>query len=400
MRYVVPVMLTMTLFPTAMAAPEGAPSADLGNNAALRYWTAFALMSVPTPDQDKIIGQWKTAPMNDKAAEIIQQNRQALDYLLLAAEIKPCDWGIVPAGPGTILIHLVKARQITRLACFRARYRFSRGENVDGVRDVCAVLTLASHCESGNWGRLISLLVKAAIQFAAVDAVSERLAGLDEKALKALIDQLDASPQRPDFGATLRGERNDCLGWYIQSVRGGDLAATQRLLDELHGSQEQIPPDWMDWFPAGRATPEMAQQFSRQLEELDASYQRLIDAAGLPLPEFAERVSVETKKLTETRNPFSVAWALPAIARARYISAKAETLLLMLRAAAAIVLEGPEKVKDFKESVWLWALAVPHFAGRLRTEVGIGRGVQAGHTDRGRAMNRMPRTCASAYLRK
>lgn len=36
-------------------------------------------------------------------------------------------------------------------------------------------------------------------------------------------------------------------------------------------------------------------------------------------------------------------------ARARNISAKAETLMLMLRAAAAGVLEGPEKLKDFKD---------------------------------------------------
>ena len=182
-----------------------------------------------------------------------------------------------------------------------------------------------------------------------MDAVSEHLAALDAKALKMLTGQLDALPQPPDFAAVLRVERKDYLGWYIQSVRGGDLAATQKLLDELQGSQEQVPPGWKQWIPAGKATPETARQFSRQLEELDASYERLIDAAGLPLPEFAERVSADTKKLAETRNPFAVAWALPAIARARYISTKSETLLLMLRAAAAVVLEGSEKIKDFKD---------------------------------------------------
>jgi hypothetical protein len=345
----------MTLFRTGMAAPEGAPSADLGQNAALRYWPAFALMSAPTPEQDKIIGQWKTAPMDDKAAGIIQQNSQALDYLQLAAEIKPCDWGLVQAGLDTILVHLGKARQITRLACLRARYRFSRGENVDGVRDVCAVLALASQCEPGDAGALISMLVKCAIQNDAVSAVSEHLAGLalDAKALKMLTDQLNASQQRPDFAPALRMEQKACLGWWIERVRGGDLAATQKMLDELRAAQpngaqqeKEVPPDWIS---AGKATPEMAQQFARQLEELDASYQRLIDAAGLPLAEFQERVSVEAKKLAEARNPFAALTQLSVFARARYVSAKAETLLLMLRAAAAIVLEGPDKLKDFKD---------------------------------------------------
>jgi len=337
-------MLTITLFSTGMAALEDAPSADLGQNAALRYWTAFALMSVPSSEQDKIIGQWKTAPMDDKAAEIIQQNRHALDYLQLAAEVKPCDWGIVQAGPDTPLPHLGKARQITRLACLRARYRFSRGDDVDGVRNLCAVLTLASQCDSGDSRTLISLLVKCAIQNAVVEAVSARLPRLDAKALKMLISQMDASPQHPDFAGALRVERKDFLGGFLRLVRGGDLAATQRLLDEMR-DEKQIPRDWI---PAGNATPEMAQQFSRQLEELDASYEHLIDAAGLPPSEFEGRTAMETKKLAETRNPFGT-WCAPAVVGARYTSAKAETLMLMLRAAAAIVLEGPESLKNFKD---------------------------------------------------
>jgi hypothetical protein len=346
MRYVLAVMLTMTLIGTGMAAPEGAPSADLGNNAALRYWTAFALMSAPTPEQDRIIGEWKTAPMDDKAAEIIEQNRKALDYLQLAAEVKPCDWGIVQTGPDTILIYLAKARQVTRLACLRARCRFSRGENVDGVRDVCAVLIMASQCDSGDSDTLVPLLVKCAIQNAALDAVSGHLAGLDVKALKMLNDYLDVSPQHPDFAAALRMERQYFLGGYIQPLRAGDLKVAQKLLDFLHGTQDLVPADWI---PSGKATPQTAQQLSRQLEELDASYQRLIDAAGLPPSEFEERAKAEATKLNEMRNPFGTYSSLGGLDRVRYTSARADTLILMLRAAAAIVKDGPEKVKDFKD---------------------------------------------------
>jgi hypothetical protein len=196
------------------------------------------------------------------------------------------------------------------------------------------------------------MLVKCAIQNAVVDSVAEQLARLrlDAKALKLLTGYLDASPPGPDFAAVLRMEQKGFLEWYIQAVRDGDLAAIQRLLDELHGSPEETPPDWKQWIPAGKATPDTARQFSRQLEELDASYARLIDAAGLPPSEFEVRASAEAKKLAEARNPFSAFTQLPAVlASARYVSARAETRLLMLRAAVAVVQVGPEKLKDFKD---------------------------------------------------
>jgi hypothetical protein len=93
----------------------------------------------------------------------------------------------------------------------------------------------------------------------------------------------------------------------------------------------------------------MAKQFARQLEELDASYQRLIDAAGLPLAEFQGRVSVEAEKLDEAQNPFAAFTQLSAISNTRCSDAQAETLLLMLRAAAAVVQVGPDRLKDFKD---------------------------------------------------
>ena len=83
------------------------------------------------------------------------------------------------------------------------------------------------------------------------------------------------------------------------------------------------------------------------MEELDASYERLIDAAGLPPSEFEGRVAAETKRLA--RNPLASVFGLPGISNIPYIFAKAETRMLMLRAAAAIVKDGPEKVKDFKD---------------------------------------------------
>jgi hypothetical protein len=307
------------------------------------------MMREMTSEQVGFVGNWKTAPMDDKVTGILHDNRDALDYLQLAAEIKPCDWGIVQAGPDTPLPHLNKARWITRMACLRARYRFSRGENLEGVRDICAVLSLASQCNCENSESLISMVVKAVLRNAAVDAVSANLAGLDAKALKTLTDQLDSSPPGPGFMAALRMEQKGFLEPYLQSMRNGDLAVTQKLLDGLLEAPGQIPLDWKLWIPEGKATPEMAKQFARQLEELDTSYQRLIDAASLPLAEFQGRVSEEAEKLDEAQNAFAAFTQLSAISNTRYSDAQAETLLLMLRAAAAIVQDGPDKLKDFKD---------------------------------------------------
>jgi hypothetical protein len=48
-------------------------------------------------------------------------------------------------------------------------------------------------------------------------------------------------------------------------------------------------------------------------------------------------------------NAFCHFGAIGTFAGSRYDSAKTETSMLMLRAAAAIVQEGPDKLKDFKD---------------------------------------------------
>ena len=49
--------------PAAAQAPDARP--DLGANAALKYWQAFALLPTLDKDQEKLLEKWNKVPLYD-----------------------------------------------------------------------------------------------------------------------------------------------------------------------------------------------------------------------------------------------------------------------------------------------------------------------------------------------
>ena len=118
------------------------PAAALGDNAALRYWLAFAVMPQWTPEQDAIVANWEVAALDGTAKAVLDQGAEALDLLQRAGELKQCDWGLVADGPQTLMPHLAKARQLARLAALRIRYRIADAAVVVRTGAIAEVVTV------------------------------------------------------------------------------------------------------------------------------------------------------------------------------------------------------------------------------------------------------------------
>src|SRR4051794_1018902 len=109
-----------------LPAAEQTPPAS--GNAALKYWTAFGLLPKLDKDQEKLLDDVATAPLDDTARKLADVAGPSLLYLHRGAAIPQCDWALnMEDGVNLWLPPLAKARELSRLACLRARLHFAAG---------------------------------------------------------------------------------------------------------------------------------------------------------------------------------------------------------------------------------------------------------------------------------
>jgi hypothetical protein len=115
-------------------------------NAALRYWMAFALM--------------KEVPVGSQTTDsdaLLDANAEALAILARATLLPECDWGLdYDLGPNAPIAHLPKARALARLNSAAAVRLVARGQAGEAVDQWLVGMRFAQHIESG--GTLISSL--------------------------------------------------------------------------------------------------------------------------------------------------------------------------------------------------------------------------------------------------
>src|SRR5699024_9161618 len=106
------------------AAPP--PAASIHRDAAVQYWQAFATIPAMDQAQRDLASTWDTAPLDAAAVKLIEDSEAALTQLHRGSACDRCDWGLNREDSfGLRLPHLVKARELSRLACLRARYRLT-----------------------------------------------------------------------------------------------------------------------------------------------------------------------------------------------------------------------------------------------------------------------------------
>jgi hypothetical protein len=149
------------------AVSAGAASAQekmrLGNNAALRYWSAFAQMqdaAITDADANELNQILKgTAPYADsKYRELVEKNRPALETMARGTAIKGCDWGIeYKLGADAPVEYARQALSLGRLNVLYALHLLQNGDKEGMVRTVVAGVRFSRDVAGG--GTLFATLV-------------------------------------------------------------------------------------------------------------------------------------------------------------------------------------------------------------------------------------------------
>src|SRR5438128_3740857 len=111
-RLLVAGSLTLALLGNLAPAAEGKP--DLSANAALEYWNGFAALPLLDEQQEKIVTEWNTVPLDDTAVKVIDTSRVSLLALHRGAQVQGYNWGLhYEDGVEMIMPHLPKSRRMT-----------------------------------------------------------------------------------------------------------------------------------------------------------------------------------------------------------------------------------------------------------------------------------------------
>lgn len=131
-------------------------------NAAVRYWTAFALLQDPPANAgatDLLVrvaegnASWDEAQLGP----ILDANAQAIAIMERASTLRSCDWGIeYELGPNAPIPHLARARVLGRLSVVSGTRLAARGQTSEAVDRWLAAIRFSQHLAQG--GTLISLL--------------------------------------------------------------------------------------------------------------------------------------------------------------------------------------------------------------------------------------------------
>jgi hypothetical protein len=271
---VIPSMIPLLAF-SAISLSAQQP-VKLGQNAALRYWSAFAEMqdySITEPQAKELnLILAGTVPYDDvKYKDLVEKNRGALETMGRGTAVPNCDWGVDYAlGPDAPVDYVRKALALGRLNVLYALHLLIGGDKDGAVRTLAAGVRFSHDVASG--GSLFATLAAKDLLVTHLRSIGFALhvAGLSAAQRQVLEKAL--SPLVPGG-----------LDWQ---------SAVKRELDSFHGLNPQASAALARIAPAYMA----ALSDSSQVPAL----RRLIASAPHPLPEIIpnpERVVEEKQDL-------------------------------------------------------------------------------------------------------
>jgi hypothetical protein len=144
----IPFMILLLATPASPGTAQ--QRVKLGENAALRYWSAFAQMqdSAITDEQARELTLILdgTVPYEDlKYKDLVEKNRPALETMIRGTALPNCDWGIeYQLGPDAPVDYVRKALELGRLNVLYAFHLLIAGDK-DGAAHVLAAGIRFSH---------------------------------------------------------------------------------------------------------------------------------------------------------------------------------------------------------------------------------------------------------------
>jgi hypothetical protein len=341
--------MTMLVLPWRDASADAGP--DLGANAALKYWQAFATLKLTDAEQRKLEA-YLTMPLDAQAREIVTKSEYALQMMHHGAALPRCDWGVgyeegiyarFPQGPA--------ARLMSSLVCLRARLRFEEGRNAEAMDDLLACMTLGRHVSHD--GLLILLLVGYSIELRASETLALYLPKLDGKTIKDLKTRLGALPPSGSPAKAMQLEEKAGLDWFVRTVKETkDKESLLALLNPLFDSEGEGRPTPEERAARGRAFFEKcggtAAGVLKFAEEVRPSYALMANKLDLPVDQFDKEFEREEKR--QAGNPvFKLLFA--ALNKVRHQQARADVRRALLSAALAVQFDGRDALKNHPDPV-------------------------------------------------
>jgi hypothetical protein len=191
----------------------GQQKVKLGDNAALRYWSAFAQMqdaAISNEQVKELRGIFDgTTPYEDlKFKELVEKNRRALETMARGTVLPNCDWGLeYEIGPEFPMDYPVKAVALARLNVLYAFHLLSAGDKHGAVRALVAGLRFSR--DMGNGGIMLPTLLAEDSLLNQLRAVgfALRTAGLSTQQRWVLAKALaQLSPEPLDWQSAIKRE--------------------------------------------------------------------------------------------------------------------------------------------------------------------------------------------------
>jgi hypothetical protein len=348
--YVGALFLSMTLVPPSpVAAQASDDKPDTGSNAAMKYWQAFALMPAMGKDEEKLVEQWSKIPLDAAALKLIEKSQGSLEFLHRGARLRRCDWSLdYEDGLFLRLPYIAKARTLAHLAALNARHEFDQGHGKAGWEDVTDVLKLGRHLEMEPL--FIQRFAGSALESIAIDAAASYLPVLKSVLTETAYTDLDALPAAATLEQVVLQEKQVFLMSMIQRLK----LAEQR----QKGSWQGV---WQEMFHAVFVSSERKDSRSREsieavktfgqaikwLEDLVPFYDELAKMTNLPWKEFDARFPDFTSR-AKAVNPLADQ-ILPMTDAMVATERRTVTRAALFKAAVAVVLGGPERLKYFQD---------------------------------------------------
>jgi RNA polymerase sigma factor (sigma-70 family) len=318
---------------------------DRGANAALPYGQAFIALrrGLGPIGEKRLLAECQTLPLDAEARELLAKSAYALRMVQQGARIPHCDWrSDLERGIEVSLTHGEGARQLSALACLRARLRFAEGHAPEAIDDIIAALAMARHISRD--GTLDSLWIGYEIEQRMSETLALDLPRIDSRKLKQLQSRLDALPPRGSVAtATVRMEE-ELLTWIVGEVK--EAKDRERLLAFLSQLCGQKGADREKNRDKGRAFLEAcggtAEGIVKSVEEMRSFATQLAKMMDLPPDQAAKQLQREETK--RAGNPVFQLF-FPVLDNIRRRQAQAEVRRALLSAALTVQLQGRDGLK-------------------------------------------------------
>jgi hypothetical protein len=343
-RFAALVIALVWIAPAAIApatataqVPDG--RTELAANAALQYWQAFSQLPVPDKEQEKVLGQWNTVPLDDPAVtKLLADSQQSLMFLYRGAALKQCDWGLdYNDGISMLMPQLAKSRDLARIAALNARRAFENGNWKAGRRDMTSMMVLARHASRDPV--MIGLLVRLLLEGMIVDSVAPYVPELKASHTQA-VAMFDAMPPAVTLEQAIRFEKKWMAGWIVPHLKAEEQRKPGGALELWKTFLGQDAPDSLK----NVATLD---EVVKLVEEGFPVYDDLARLAALPNDQFDKQYPPFKQKIKAER-PLA-ALLLPSIDQLRAKEQRHQARMAMLLAGIAVAESGPEKLKDLKD---------------------------------------------------